>query len=583
MKRIQQGGARRGSFKQSPSRVAGPAARATAAATPTARIEPLEGRRLMTVVLGLQDGNSIIAVDSSDPRTILATVKVKKGLQKGESLRGIDYRAADNKLYAVGSSDRLYTIDVTSGVATAVGASTFAPPLAGTEIGIDFNPVADVLRSESDTGQNLRISPMNGIVFDSDPEAAGMQIDGAPAYDAGDPNVGKTPAIVDIAYTNSDTNPATATTLFAIDATQDVLVRQGSPDGSPVSPNAGTLFTVGSLGVDASAVGGFDVFTDSSGANTAFAALTPVAKKQQPSQLYNVNLDTGGATSLGQIGKSKKPTLDLAAPLPGKSFFLITSKNELLTMNTGTPSLVLSKEKVTGLVNKKEKLVGIDFRPADGVLWAFTDAGQLYTINTSSAVATAVGSPSAVTLEKKTSYGFDFNPVADRIRVTNTAQQNLRFDPATGAVVDFDTATPAIDPDTGLQYVVGDPNAGTKTRIAGSAYSSNVAGATSTTLYDIDTNRDVLVTQGSPGGTPTSPNTGQLFTVGSTGVNVPDTVGFDILTENGTDVGFAVFAAGGKGSTNLYSVNLTTGAMTLVSSFSKQVKGIVGFAFRTGP
>jgi hypothetical protein len=578
VKRIQQGGARRAWFRQSPSRVARPAAG-------VARMEPLEGRRLMTVVLGLQDGNSLIAVDSGDPRTILATVKVKKGLQKGETLRGIDFRPADGKLYAVGSTDRLYTIDVTTGVATAVGTSAFAPPLSGNEFGVDFNPVADVLRAEGDTGQDVRINPMNGTVIDSDPEAAGMQIDGAPSYDAADANAGKTPALVDIAYTANDTDAATPTTLFAIDATQDVLVRQGSPDGSPVSPNAGTLFTVGGLGIDAGAVGGFDVITDAAGTNSAFAALSPVtgSKKQQASQLYSVNLSTGTATSLGQIGKSKKPTLDLAAPLPGKSFFLINSKNELMSLNTGTPSLVLAKNKVTGLVSKKEHLVGIDFRPADGTLWAFSDAGQLYTVNPSSAVATAVGSPSAVELEKKSSYGFDFNPVADRIRVTNTAQQNLRFDPTTGALVDFDPGTPAADPDTGLQYVVGDPNAGTKTRIAGSAYTSNSAGAASTTLFDIDTNRDVLVTQGSAGGTTTSPNTGQLFTVGSTGVNVPDQVGFDILTENGTDAAFAVFAAGGKGSTGLYSVNLATGAMTLVGTLNKQVKGVTGFAIQTGP
>jgi hypothetical protein len=540
----------------------------------------------MSVVLGLQDNNTIIAVDSADPRTILATVKVKKGLQKGETLRGIDFRPADQKLYAVGSSDRLYTIDVTTGVATQVGTSTFAPPLSGSEFGIDFNPVADVLRAESDTGQDVRINPMNGTVIDSDPETAGMQIDGAPAYDAGDPNAGKTPGLIDIAYTNNDNDVDTPTTLFGIDATQDLLVRQGSPDGSPVSQNTGTLFTVGPLGVDAGAVGGFDVFTDSSAGNNAFAALTPVSgskKKQQASQLYSVNLSTGGASSLGQIGKSKKPTLDIAAPLAGLPFFLVDSKNDLLALNTGTPSLVLSKNKVTGLASKKEHLVGIDVRPADGTLWALSDAGQLYTINTSSAVATAVGSPSAVPLEKKkTSYGFDFDPVADQIRVTNTAQQNLRFTPATGANVDFDPGTPAIDPDTGLQYVVGDPNAGAKPRIAGSANTNDFAGATSTTLYDIDTNREVLATQGSTGGTPTSPNTGQLFTVGSTGVNVPDQVGFDIVTTNGTDAAFAVFAAGGHGSTGLYSVNLSTGAMTLVATLSKQVKSVAGLAIKPG-
>ena len=72
MKRIQHGGARRGWFRQSPPRVARAAARATA--TPTVRLESLEGRRLMTVVLSLQDANTLIAVDSSDPRTILGTV-----------------------------------------------------------------------------------------------------------------------------------------------------------------------------------------------------------------------------------------------------------------------------------------------------------------------------------------------------------------------------------------------------------------------------------------------------------------------------------------------------------------------------
>ena len=57
--------------------------------------------------------------------------------------------------------------------------------------------------------------------------------------------------------------------------------------------------------------------------------------------------------------------------------------------------------------------------------------------------------------------------------------EKLAGDP--GANVDFDAGTPAVDPDTGLQYVVGDPNASAKPRIAGSAYTSSFAGATSTT------------------------------------------------------------------------------------------------------
>ena len=67
----------------------------------------------------------------------------------------------------------------------------------------------------------------------------------------------------------------------------------------------------------------------------------------------------------------------------------------------------------------------------------------------------------------------------------------------------------------------------------------------------------MLATQGSAGGSPTPPNTGQLFAVGATTVNVPDQVGFDIVTTAGIDEAFAVFAPGGRGTTGLYSVNLS--------------------------
>ena len=75
-------------------------------------------------------------------------------------------------------------------------------------------------------------------------------------------NTGQNPAMLGIAYTNSDADPATSTTtLFGIDAERDVLVRQGSPDLTPIDPNSGKLFTVGSLGVDVLPVGGFDILT----------------------------------------------------------------------------------------------------------------------------------------------------------------------------------------------------------------------------------------------------------------------------------------------------------------------------------
>jgi hypothetical protein len=544
-----------------------------------AAVESLEDRRLMSVVFGLQAKNTIVAVDSGSPETVLATLRVKRGLSRGETLRGIDFRPADNRLYGLGSTNRLYTIDTVTGEATAVGTSTFAVNLTGTEFGFDFDSNADALRVVSDANENFRLLP-NGTLVDADTNTPGTQTDGALTYIAGDVNAGQDPAVIGVAYTNNDTDAATPTTLFGIDAARNVLVRQGSPDGTPISPNAGTLFTVGPLGTDAEAVGGFDIQT-SAGTNRAFAALT--SNLRQPSQLFTVDLNTGAATPIGNIGRTRRPVLGIAVTPAGRDFFLVTQHNELLALNDATPSLVLSRDRITGLTSPRERIVGMDFRPSTGLLWALSNAGQQYIINTATAVASPFGAPSDVPLDARASYGYDFNPTADRIRVTNSAGQNVRYDPTTGAAVDFDPAAPGINPDTGLAYVPGDSGAGATPRIVGSAYTNNLAGGTPTTLYDIDSARDVLATQGSVGGTPTSPNNGQLFTVGSTNVNVPDAMGFDIVTEASVDKGFAVFAPGGRGTTNLYSVNLVTGQLDLVSALSKKVKGVAGFAIKTGP
>ena len=549
-----------------------------------ARVEHLEHRQLMSVVFGLQAKNAIIAFDSATPGTTLATIRVK-GLQRGETLRGIDFRPANGQLYGLGSTDRLYTIDTTSGAATAVGGSTVAIPIdQDQEVGFDVNPAADRLRIVTTSNQNLRINPNDGTLVDGDTNAGGLQFDGLLAYDASDANAGQNPSVVGSAYTNNDNDSATPTTLYNIDAERDVLVLQGSPDGVPVSPNTGTLFTVGPLGIDAlpEGGGGFDILTATGGGgDTALAALS--TNVRQASQLYTINLSSGGATAVGSIGRGRRPTLAIAAAPAGTPFFVVTSRNELLGLNTSTPAFVLSRNKITGLSDRREKVVGIDFRPSTGELWALTDAELLYTLNPGTAAATAVGPASAVALEDRASFGFDFNPSADRIRVANSAGQNLRFNPTNGQVVDFDTNTPGtIDPDTGLAYVPGDANSGTPRIVAG-AYTNNVTGGTPTTLYDIDSQRDVLVTQGSVGASPTSPNTGQLFTVGATTVNVPDQVGFDIITTAGTDSAFAVFAPGGRGQTGLYSVNLVSGVFTLSSNLSRQVRGVVGFAVQTGP
>jgi hypothetical protein len=194
----------------------------------------------------------------------------------------------------------------------------------------------------------------------------------------------------------------------------------------------------------------------------------------------------------------------------------VTTTNNLLTFDSATPGTA-SSVAITGL-QAGENILGIDLRPANGQLYALGSTSRLYTINPATGAATQVGSGPFSPALVGTSFGFDFNPVVDRIRVVSDADQNFRLNPDTGTVV----AT-----DNNLAYASGDLNFGTNPNVVAVAYTNNFAGATVTTLFGIDSNLDIALIQGSPDGTPISPNTGQLFSALPLGVNTGDAVGFD--------------------------------------------------------
>jgi Domain of unknown function (DUF4394)/Bacterial pre-peptidase C-terminal domain len=247
---------------------------------------------------GLADNNSLVAFDTDklDKAVSLAVT----GLTAGETLRGIDFRPANGKLYGLSSTSKLYTIDLATGAAAAVSATPFSPALTGTNAGFDFNPVVDRLRVVTDADENLRLNPDTGLAVDADLVTAGTQLDTPLAYFAGDANFGANPSVTAAAYTNNFAGTA-STTLYGIDTTLDRLVRQGSQDGVPTSPNGGSLFTIGALGVDLGATTGFDISTDLFG-NLAYAA--------SGSTVYSINLTTGAATSLGTV-KAGTATINL--------------------------------------------------------------------------------------------------------------------------------------------------------------------------------------------------------------------------------------------------------------------------------
>jgi len=222
----------------------------------------------------LTTGNQLRLIESAVPGTVLQTVTIT-GLQPGENVEGIDFRPATGEMFALGSSSRLYILNPSTGVATQIG-SAGAFTLSGTSFGFDINPVADRIRVVSDSDQNLRLNPSTGALTATDT---------ALSYSAG----GANPTVVGCAYLNSVAGAAT-TTLYGIDSGLDILVIQNPPNG-------GILNSVGSLGVNASSVCGFDIWDFD---NTAFAAMA--APGDVTSQLYTINLATGAATALGTIG-----------------------------------------------------------------------------------------------------------------------------------------------------------------------------------------------------------------------------------------------------------------------------------------
>ena len=229
----------------------------------------------------------------------------------------------------------------------------------------------------------------------------------------------------------------------------------------------------------------------------------------------------------------------------GELVYGVTQNQTLINFDSQTPGVINGGVAIFGL-QSNEQVRGIDFRPATGQLYALGSFSNLYTINLATGGATLVGAGSFTPTLNGSSFGFDFNPVIDRIRVVSEADQNLVLHP------DLGTATGV----TSLFYPAGDPNAGADPNVVGSAYTNSFAGAASTQLYGIDTGLDILVTQANSAGT--------LGTVGSLGADLGDVLSFDISGASG--IGYAGSQDAGAGVSMFWTINLSTGAATAVGA-----------------
>ena len=295
------------------------------------------------------------------------------------------------------------------------------------------------------------------------------------------------------------------------------------------------------MGVTSTGQSGFDISPDG---KVALASLNVGGQNN----LYQIDTASGKATLLGKFS-SASPVNAIAIPTDPVAYAL-DETNNLLIFNITNPANVASKP-ITGIL-AGETLVGLDFRPLNGQLYALGSSSRLYTINASSGAAAAVGTAPLATLLTGTTFGFDFNPAVDRIRVVSNTGQNLRLHPDLGTVAFVDGV---LSP--------GTPN------VSAAAYTSNFAGTTTTTLFVIDHTADKLYIQNPP-------NNGTLVEVGALGINVDAVNGFDIGSTSA--IAFGVFKIGTTQA--LYSINLGNGMATKLSDFSKPVRGFtVGLGF----
>jgi Domain of unknown function (DUF4394) len=241
----------------------------------------------------------------------------------------------------------------------------------------------------------------------------------------------------------------------------------------------------------------------------------------------------------------------------------LTDDGRLICFSEKDPRDARTIGRVKGLMGD-DKLVGIDYRPATGDLYGLGNKGGVYVLDDHSGRA-SLKSNLNVPLAG-TSFGVDFNPVVDRLRIVSDTGQNL----ADNVDANNDTVTDGTLTNAGP---VGSPPP-TALGVAGAAYTNNDADPnTGTTLFDIDSTLDQVSIQSRPA-------SGQLAATGKLGVDTGPAVGSDIYStiRGGTTVrvqGFASLTVNGR--SGFYGVNLLQGRADSRGSFSSR-NAVTGIA-----
>ena len=504
-----------------------------------------------TAIIGITETDQVFRIASAAAPTVITAPIAITGLTAGQTVAGADYRPNTGELYILGynsasSTGQLYVLNPTTGVAVSVGTSMTLSLGAGS-IGFDFNPTVDRIRVVGANRKNYRLHPVTGAI---------AATDGDLAYATGDANAAQTPSVGAVAYTNSYIGSET-TSLYDYDESLNIIALQ-----SP--PNNGTLNTIGASTITVNAANrtvDMDIVYDpATGGNTAYLAANTGTSTAD--NLYTINLTTGATTLVGGIGvlqqvKDIAVVIDRTVPanVTGKLVYGLTRVNRnLVSFDTDAPGTIRGLMSITGLT-AGQSIVGMDMRPATMQLYAMgynaTDSSfQLYTINPTTAAATAVG-PGTNKLTLGTgNVGFDFNPTVDRIRVVGANGMNYRIHP--------DIASVTVD--TMLAYLSSDPAVGRTPRVGTVAYTNSFKGSTTTQLFGIDDSTGSFVRV-------MSPNGGTLSTINPVAYmpNTADqTSDLDFFYDSTamTNIGYLVANTVGTSNDNLYIISTASGVTT---------------------
>lgn len=242
--------------------------------------------------------------------------------------------------------------------------------------------------------------------------------------------------------------------------------------------------------------------------------------------------------ALAACGSMKQDRRESMAAVTGGDVVALTSGNRIVTFNRAAPQTLLTSMPLTG-VPVGEFLLGMDYRPADGKLYALASGGGIYTIDAAtgaaskkSQLASSPDNTTPLTALTGNRFAVDFNPVADRLRVVSDSGQNLR-----------------INVDNGVALNDGAINGVANAKVVAGAYTNSYAGATTTALYVINALDGSIYLQNPP-------NNGTLTGRVPLGVVNPAVADFDI--EARSNNAYAVMNV--NGVAGFYWVDLTSQA-----------------------